>query len=67
MLTKWLLPADPNTPPSFSDYEGIINGGDGRFFGASGRVFVTDVVIVNGLLTEATFNLRVIVPKSKMF
>lgn len=60
VTTKWLL--SPTAPSEFTDYEGIIAGGRGRFMAASGQVTVSDVVIEDNLLKEAVFNFKVYVP-----
>jgi hypothetical protein len=60
VTTKWLL--SPTAPSSFVDYEGVVNGGSGKFLGAGGRMYVTDVVIEDNLLKEAVFNFAVYVP-----
>lgn len=60
VLTKWLL---SDGPAQFSDYEGVIAGGRGKFASASGGFSVDNVVIVDGLLSSATFRWLVYVPK----
>ena len=60
ITTKWLLSA--TQPSEFTDFDGVISGGIGRWVGAGGRVSVSDVVIVNNLLQEAKFRFRFYVP-----
>lgn len=62
VLTKWLLSS--TKPSDFTDYEGLVSAGRGRFLGATGQVSVKDIVIVDDLLKSATFSFQLFVPNN---
>lgn len=61
-LAKWSL--FPNKASDFVDFESVVNGGRGRFLGATGEVTVKDTVIVDDTLVSATYSFRVFVPNN---